>query len=72
MQEVDLQALLGKSDRRLIVLALQSLHRERVAAWKALCSIADEHGKVPPDMETFAFNEPENMLKRLGSAPAAR
>jgi hypothetical protein len=72
MQEIDLEALLGKADRRLIVLGLQALHRERVAAWKALCSIADEHGKVPPDMETFAFNEPENLLKRLGSAPATR
>jgi EAL domain-containing protein (putative c-di-GMP-specific phosphodiesterase class I) len=72
MQEVDLEALLGKSDRRLIVLALQSLHRERVAAWKALCAIAEDHGKAQPAMETFALFEPEGLLRRLGSAPTAR
>lgn len=68
---IDLKALVGESERTLLVAGLQALHRERVTAWKAACSVAMIRGEKHPPMEMFGLDEASEMLRRVGAAPSS-
>ena len=56
-------------ERDLLIVSLQSLHRERVSSYNALstaCSISGD--KVPP-MSLFGIDEVTDALRRLGALP---
>lgn len=69
--ELDLKALVGDADRTLLVAGLQSLHRERVAAWNAAVSVAIIRGERQPSMEMFGIDEVSGILHRVGAAPSS-
>lgn len=69
--ELDLKSLVGETDRTLLVAGLQSLHRERVAAWNAAVSVAIIRGEKQPAMEQFGIDEVSTMLRRVGAAPSS-
>lgn len=60
------------SHRDLIVVALQSLHRERVTAYNAACTACYLAGKDSPDDDLFGLNESNDALRQVGAAPMPR
>lgn len=69
--ELDLKALVGESDRTMLVAGLQALHRERVAAWNAAVSVAIIRNAKQPGIEQFGIDEVSEMLRRVGAAPSS-
>jgi len=68
--EMDLKSLVGEADRTLLIRGLQSLHRERVAAWHSASGAAIDRGAEQPDMKMFGIDEVATMLRRVGAAPS--
>lgn len=60
------------SHRDLIVVALQSLHRERVTAYNAACTAYYLAGKPSPDEDLFGLNESSAALRSVGAGPGLR
>lgn len=63
-----LEKLTG-SDRELVVIALQALHRERVSAYEVSETACHTSGKNPPGREFFGLSEISVALRRIGAAP---
>lgn len=59
-----------RNDRELVVIALQSLHRERVNAYNSAWTFADINKKPYPKEEDFGINESIDALKRIGAMPS--
>lgn len=60
---------LKDEDRTLVVVALQSLHRERVTSWNAAVTACSLAGKPSPSAETFGLDDVTHALRRIGAAP---
>jgi len=71
MQEIDLEGLVGKEDRAILVSGLQALWRERVDAWNCAVVVAwtVQKNSEKPDRRQFGIDEVETMLRRVGAAP---
>ncbi|WP_063664856.1 hypothetical protein [Aliivibrio fischeri] len=59
-----------KDDREIVVIALQSLHRERVNAYKCAWTFADINKKPYPKKEDFGISESIHALMRIGATPS--
>lgn len=57
------------SERSLVVVALQSLHRERATAYQAACTACDLADKKAPQADLFGLDEVTDALRRIGAAP---
>lgn len=66
--DVKIEEVIG-SDRDLLVIALQALHRERVTAFHVACTTCDLAGIPSPDREQFGLAEVTSMLRRVSAAP---
>lgn len=69
--ENDLQAALPKSERDMVVNALQALWRERVNAFNVAERVAIEHRAAPAERSAFGIDEVAQMLRRFGAAPSS-
>jgi hypothetical protein len=70
MEQLDLEALIGKADRDLLVQGMQALHSQRLAAWHAQNAFANRVGQPAIDQASFGLDEAAQMLRRLGAAPS--
>jgi hypothetical protein len=61
--------VLEGSERTLVVVALQALHRERATAYQAACTACDLAGKPAPPDNLFGLDEVAAALRRIGAAP---
>ncbi len=57
-------------DRELVVIALQSLHRERVAAYRTAFTYADINNFPLPKEADFGIDDVLHALRRIGAAPS--
>lgn len=71
MKELDLERLIGKADRDMLVHGMQALHEQRVAAWKSQNAYARSTGQVVLDQAAFGIDAAASMLQRLGAAPSS-
>lgn len=61
--------LIGSApERDLLVTALQALHRERVAAWNAQTSWANQNGHEALQSNAFGIDQVSTALRRIGAA----
>lgn len=60
---------LAGSDRELVVVALQALHRERLTAYQSVATSCELAGKKPPERDLFGLHEINTALRRAGAAP---
>lgn len=67
--ENDLQAVLPKAERDLVVHALQALWRERVSAFQVAERVSIERNAPPVDGSAFGIEEAARMLRRFGAVP---
>lgn len=67
---MNLEELVGKADRDLLVQALQALHAQRVSAWNAQNAYANRTGQAPLNADVFGIDEAAAMLRRLGAGPS--
>lgn len=56
-------------DRELLITAFQALHRERVAAYKSVCTACDLSGKLAPEPALFGLEVVNQVLRTLGASP---
>lgn len=56
-------------ERTLIVVALQSLHRERINSYNAACTACSLAGKDWPSQDIFGVDEVTEALRQIGAAP---
>ncbi len=70
-RDLDLKALVGESDGALLLVGLQALWRERVAARNAVMSVASLRGIDPPGDEAFGIEEVDGLLRRLGAGSSS-
>ncbi|RTN75941.1 hypothetical protein [Enterobacter asburiae] len=61
---------LSGDERTLVVVALQALHRERLAASNAVFTVCSLAGKEQPPEDIFGLREIQDALRRMGAAPA--
>lgn len=64
---IDLEALVGKNDRDLLVAGLQALWRERATAFSVAAAVAVEQRIPTPFRGDFGMDPVSAMLKRLGA-----
>lgn len=57
-------------ERTIIVVALQSLHRERLNSYNAACLACELSGKEWPPIDIFGLEEVDKALRLIGAAPA--
>lgn len=60
---------LKDEDWTLVVVALQSLHRERITSWNAPVTACSLAGKRAPSADTFGLDDVTHALRRIGAAP---
>lgn len=68
--QLDLEKLVGKADRDLLVQGMQALHDQRVAAWKSQNAHAQLTGQMTLNQEAFGIDHAAAMLRRLGASPS--
>ncbi|EBD5844866.1 hypothetical protein C3D14_17885 [Salmonella enterica] len=56
-------------ERDLLIVSLQSLHRERVSSFNAVCTACSLSGENAPPMSLFGIDEVTDALRRLGALP---
>jgi hypothetical protein len=61
---------LSGDERTLVVVALQALHRERLAASNTVFTVCSLAGKEQPPEDIFGLREVQDALRRIGAAPA--
>ena len=61
---------LSGDERTLVIVALQALHRERLAASNAVFTVCRLAGKEQPPEDIFGLREVQDALRRIGAAPA--
>ncbi|AYA14866.1 TPA: hypothetical protein ACOELP_004569 [Enterobacter hormaechei] len=61
---------LSGDERTLVVMALQALFRERLAASNAVFTVCSLAGKEQPPEDIFGLREVQDALRRMGAAPA--
>ncbi|HCR0213780.1 TPA: hypothetical protein OMS23_004546 [Enterobacter hormaechei] len=61
---------LSGDERTLVIVALQALHRERLTASNAVFTVCSLAGKEQPPEDIFGLREVQDVLRRLGAAPA--
>ena len=61
---------LSGDERTLVLVALQALHRERLAASNAVFTVCSLAGKEQPPEVIFGLREVQDALRRIGAAPA--
>ncbi len=71
LNALDLESLVGKADRDLLVHGMQALHAQRLAAWNSQNAFALRTGQVAVDRSAFGLDEASDMLRRLGAAPSS-
>lgn len=67
-RKMKLEQVTGE-DRDLLVTALQSLHRERIAAFSSACTACELSGRKCPDSADFGIQEVTTALRRVGAHP---
>lgn len=60
---------LHEPDRTLVVVALQSLHRERANSANAARLACELAGKPAPAEQVFGIDEAAHALRRIGALP---
>ncbi len=60
---------LQEPDRTLVVVALQSLHRERVNSANAVRTACELAGKPMPHDDVFGIDEATHALRRIRASP---
>lgn len=61
---------LKDKDRTLVVVVLQSLHREWVTSWNAAVTACSLAGKTAPSGDTFGIDDVTLALRRIGIGAA--
>lgn len=64
--DLDLETVVGKADRDLLV---SGLHRVRVGAWNAQCAFAFRMGGVPMPRESFGIDEVVGLRRCIDAGP---
>ncbi|HCJ7372332.1 TPA: hypothetical protein NVL56_004331 [Enterobacter hormaechei subsp. xiangfangensis] len=64
-----LEELTG-DERTLVVVALEALHRDRLAASNAVFTVCSLAGKEQPPEDIFGLREVQDALMRMGAGPA--
>ena len=61
------------AERTLVVVALQALHRERLTAYNAVCTVCDVAGRHAPDSkalgQAFGLDAVNDALRSIGASP---
>lgn len=57
------------TDRLLVVVALQALHRERATAYQAACTVCYLAVRPKPDVDLFGLDEVSDALRRTEAGP---
>lgn len=70
-QALNLESLIGKVDRDLLVQGMQALHAQRIAAWNSQNAFAFRTGQAALNQAAFGIEEAANMLRRLGAGPGS-
>jgi hypothetical protein len=68
-ERIDFSDPLEAIDRQLIVAAFQALHRERLAAYKSVCTACELTGNLPPKPALFGIEVVNQVLRTLGAKP---